>query len=72
MESYGISKATSEVRGAEMHIKRLRESITERGKEPCKFQFTFKKVPREVEIQAEKMREVEREKKAERVKEYKK
>ena len=44
----------------------------EREGEVTKFQFTFKKVPREIEIQAEKLRDLERERKTEREENYRK
>ena len=39
LESYGISRATREVKGAEQHIKRLREGTSEREGETSKFQL---------------------------------
>ena len=60
------------MRGAEKHIRRVRDGKIEKEGESTKFQFTFKKVPREIEIQAEKLRDLERERKTEREENYRK
>ena len=71
LESYGITRPTRDVKGAEGHIARLRGSAGEKEEVESRFKFTFKKVPREVEQQAERMRDTERDKKKEREELYK-
>ena len=53
--SYGISRETREIRGAEEHISRLRGNTLEGSIAAEGFKFTFKKVTQEVRKQAEKI-----------------